>query len=120
MKFPTQILEDIKKHLLDEKEKVSAQIADLTSQDPFSDTGRLTDNAASDTEAKEEVDHERYQALLTELKEKLASISVAITKIEKGTYGFCANCGKMIDTERLAAIPTATLCMDCQAKKKLR
>lgn len=118
MKFPKDLLTGIETHLIDEKEKVSAQIAELAKQDPYNDTDRLIDNAASDTEAKEEIDHERYQALLSELKQKLTSIEKALTKITKGTYGFCENCRNLIDTERLAAIPIATLCMDCQAKKR--
>ena len=118
MKFPKDILSGIEKHLLEEKAKVSGQIAELSKQDPYNDTDRLTDNAASDTEAKEETDHERYQAMLTELKQKLDSIETALAKITRGTYGFCESCGNLIDTERLAAIPTATLCMECQAKKK--
>ncbi len=118
MKFPKKVLQGIEEHLTAEKKRVSAQVTELTAQDPFSDTDRLTDNAASDTEAKEEINHERYQAMLVELKEKLGSIDGALARIEKGRYGFCESCGEMIDTERLGAIPTATLCMVCEAKKK--
>lgn len=118
MKFPKAVLQGIEVHLREEKKRVDAQIAELAAQDPFADTDRLTDNAASDTEAKEEINHERYQAMLDELKEKLGSIDTALTRITHGKYGFCTNCGQMIDTERLGAIPTATLCMECEAKKK--
>lgn len=118
MKFPKELLTGIAKHLEEEKKRIAVQINELASQDPFSDTDRLTDNAASDTEAKEEINHERYQAMLTELKEKLSAIEAALKRIDAGEYGFCRNCGAMIDTERLAAIPTATLCMECEAKKQ--
>ena len=118
IKFPKQILVDIETQLKAEKARVSAQITDLTAQDPFSDTDRLVDNAATDTEANEEINHERYQAMLTELKEAHEQITAALLRIDKGTYGQCVNCGKLIDTDRLGAIPTATLCMDCEAKRK--
>src|SRR3989344_1773894 len=114
IKFPKQILSDIEMHLRAEKERVNGQIVDLTAQDPFADTERLSDNAASDTEANEEINHERYQALLEELKLKLTAIESALERIAKGNYGYCLRCKKMIDTDRLAAIPTATLCMSCQ------
>lgn len=118
IKFPKKILEGIEVHLVEERKRVSAQIAELAAQDPFADTDRLSDNAASDAEANEEINHERYQALLMELKEKQTAIAAALVRIESGSYGFCASCRQMIDTERLAAIPTATLCMTCEAKKK--
>jgi RNA polymerase-binding transcription factor DksA len=35
-----------------------------------------------------------------------------------GTYGFCVECKQMIDTDRLAILPTATLCLMCEQKKK--
>lgn len=117
IKFPKGVLTEIQTHLEEEKKRLKVQIADLASQDPFSDTDRLTDNAASDAEANEETNHERYQAMLSELQTKREEISGALERITKGTFGFCKRCKKLIDTDRLAAIPTATLCMDCEAKK---
>jgi DnaK suppressor protein len=118
LEFPKEVLVTIREHLLSEKQKLSAQISDLSSQDPFADEDRLTDNAASDTEAKEEFNHDRVQAMVTELKQDLVDVEAALSRIEKGTYGFCVNCGKMIDTDRLAILPTATLCLDCETKRK--
>jgi RNA polymerase-binding protein DksA len=42
----------------------------------------------------------------------LAEIEAALARIDAGTYGFCAVCGRQIDEERLEAIPYATLCID--------
>jgi DnaK suppressor protein len=42
------------------------------------------------------------------------AINDALKRIEDGTYGICANCGKPIGEERLAAIPWATHCIDCK------
>lgn len=118
IKFPAEILTGIKAHLDEENKRIKLQIANLAKQDPFADTDRLMDNAASDTEAKEESNHDRVEAMIGELKSDTAEIEAALERIKKGTYGFCKNCGEMIDTDRLAAIPTATLCMDCEGKKK--
>ena len=118
IKFPKELLGGIKTHLEEEMATVKAQIADLTLQDPFADSDRLNDNAASDTEAKEEFNHDRVEAMIEELKTKQTSLEAALSRIEKNTYGNCVNCGEMIDTDRLGAIPTATLCMSCQEKKK--
>jgi len=33
----------------------------------------------------------------------------------QGAYGICEDCGKEIGAERLAALPSATRCVSCQA-----
>ena len=118
MKFTSDELEKIKKHLLLEKKKIEETILSLKSQDPFSDPERLNDNAASDTEAKEESSHERMEALEKELKLHVGDIEQALTRIENGNYGKCLNCQKLIDTDRLAIKPTAFLCLECEKKKE--
>ena len=43
-----------------------------------------------------------------ELEQRLAKISSALERIDKGTYGICQVCGKQIEEERLMANPAAT------------
>ncbi len=109
--FPSDILDGIRVHLEEEKKHVVARIDELSSQDPFANPDRINDNAASDTEASEESSHDRFTAMVDELKGKLADIDAALGRIAAGTYGFCTVCGDMIDTDRLAILPTATLCL---------
>lgn len=118
MKFPKDLLENIKHHLVAEKEKIEATLISLKSQDPFSDPDRLNDNAASDTEAKEESSHERMEALEKELKIHLTEIDQTLERVGKGIYGKCSRCHKIIDTDRLAIKPTALLCLACEKKKE--
>lgn len=42
----------------------------------------------------------------------LAEIDDALRRIEDGTYGTCATCGRSIGDERLQAVPWARLCID--------
>lgn len=116
--FPTVVLEQIRVRLEAEKQKISARIDELTAQDPFSDPDRINDNAASDTEATEESSHDRYLAMVEETKAQLASIDDALIRIGSGKYGYCTNCENMIDTDRLAILPAATLCLTCEKTKK--
>ena len=44
----------------------------------------------------------------------LASIDGALARIDEGSYGVCANCGRTISRERLDALPYATKCIDCK------
>ena len=45
---------------------------------------------------------------------QLALIDEALLRIEDDEYGDCQNCEKEINPKRLAAIPWARYCLDCQ------
>jgi DnaK suppressor protein len=45
----------------------------------------------------------------------IEEIDAALQRIEDGTYGLCARCGKPLDEERLKAMPTAKYDAACQA-----
>lgn len=53
--------------------------------------------------------HEKNRLLLEKVKE-------ALVKIERGSYGYCENCGKPIPPERLAAVPYTEFCLACKGK----
>lgn len=116
--FPSDVLDNIRKALEEEKARIMAQIVLLAAQDPFSDTDRVNENAASDTEASEESNHDRYAAMGDELKARVTAIDEALLRVGNGTYGYCVSCGALIDTDRLAIVPTATLCLACEKKKR--
>jgi DnaK suppressor protein len=46
---------------------------------------------------------------------ELAEIRLALARLEHGTYGTCARCGRAISAPRLAARPSATTCLSCAA-----
>ena len=115
--FPSDILKEIKDHFEEEKQTLTVRVAELQKQDPFTDPERSNDNAGSDTDANEESNHDRVSAMVDELKTKLTNIEDALKRIDAGTYGFCTECGQMIDTERLSVLPMATLCLSCEHKK---
>jgi RNA polymerase-binding transcription factor len=50
----------------------------------------------------------------------LAEVDRALEKVDQGTYGQCDNCGQPISSERLEAIPFATLCVTCSARRSAR
>jgi DnaK suppressor protein len=50
------------------------------------------------------------------LVERIERLSAALKRVEDGTYGTCAECGKPIGQARLKAIPEAGTCVTCQAK----
>jgi RNA polymerase-binding transcription factor DksA len=88
----------------------------LKSEDPFSDSARLNDNASDDTEAAEQFGHATSEALSAETEKALKKVRSAMQRVENGSYGKCVNCGKMIDTDRLGIDPTTDYCVECAKK----
>lgn len=43
----------------------------------------------------------------------------ALKKIDEGSYGICDRCGKPISEERLSAMPSAGLCIDCKKEEEV-
>jgi RNA polymerase-binding protein DksA len=44
----------------------------------------------------------------------LGAVNAALDRIEGGSYGRCPRCGGEIGVKRLAAMPSATHCLECQ------
>src|SRR5437870_5595188 len=72
--------------------------------------------------AKESADlalHDLTQDLTLNLGEResqmVADIDQALMRLDEGSYGICARCGRQIDERRLEALPTARYDAACQA-----
>lgn len=113
VKFPANILKPIGNFLRQEIDKLSRRQKELKEVDPFNDSRRINDNAASDAEAQEQVGHEQVVALKEQVGRRLIQLRKALTRVNLGKYGICEKCKKMIDTDRLMVMPEATLCTDC-------
>jgi len=62
-------------------------------------------------------ENDRTQAVLAAAKVQLSAVQDALQRIERGTYGTCADCGSPIPDGRLDARPEAARCVKCQAKR---
>ncbi len=118
MQFPTNVLSQVKNYLEKKDKETQLRLKDLKKQDPYEDKTELLDRASDDSEAQRKAGRERVEALQRQLTLALIQTRKALTKIKIGKYGVCENCGKMIDTDRLAAMPTATLCVSCERKRE--
>jgi RNA polymerase-binding transcription factor len=47
----------------------------------------------------------------------LAELDRALEKVDEGTYGVCDDCEQLISSDRLEAMPSATLCVTCSARR---
>ena len=105
--------------LLEERQRVQDAITYIHDEQPDTSdetnlSTHLMDNAAVTLE--QELD----ETLEENSSNVLAEIDAALERIEAGTYGTCANCGEEIPTERLEALPYATLCIDCKRREAER
>jgi DnaK suppressor protein len=50
--------------------------------------------------------------------ERLRAVTVALSWVESGDYGYCRECDEPIGYARLAAKPEAGLCLACQQKQE--
>lgn len=116
--FSKQFVQEQKKRLEEERRKNLNQIETLKKDDPFTDPDHVSDNAAVDTDVREQVDHDTIEAEIKDMKKRVEEIDNALKKINKNQYGYCERCKKPILEARLKLIPEASFCIDCE--KRLR
>ena len=102
-------LDAIKKKLLERRAELEEQLAELASEHYSDDqTQEPGDQASSAT-----MENLRTSMSDAEVGE-LQRITVALEKIEAGTYGICSDCGDHISEKRLKLFPNASRCLICQ------
>lgn len=102
-------LKDTKEKLLAEREQLITKL-------------KGSDLSVDDAETPDPVDlavrnySKNVQLAVSENESKqLVLIDEALLRIEDEEYGTCLNCEKEINPKRLAAIPWARFCLDCQS-----
>lgn len=105
----------IKSVLLRQKKEVQEDLKRLEKEDPVFE--QSLPEAMESGEASWMADvHTRVVALKDSLLQSLKRTEKSLEDLEKGKYGKCERCGKEIESQRLKAIPTATLCISCSKK----
>ena len=70
--------------------------------------------------AQETLERSQSMAIGENLREMLENISIALAKVDDGTYGVCVSCQKDIPKARLEIMPAATMCTTCRARLSTR
>lgn len=105
--------------LLKEEMNLNKTITRLKEQDPFNDPDHVNDNAAIDTDVREQEGHEIIAAEVESLRKKLELVHRALKKMEKGTYGLCEKTKQPIPFERLQLVPEARYSIEYERKIKI-
>ena len=101
-------------HLRNEQQVVEKELKDLGALADGSVKVLLDEgfaDAAQTTSERAEV-----LSLIDGLRQRLGDVVAALQRIDNGTYGQCTHCGRDITPERLEAVPTAPLCIDCKQR----
>jgi len=117
LNFPSRLLSPIKLFLEKELVKLKRTKKQLKKEDPFLDENRTTDNSLEE-DVDEQIGHFDNEIKSKFLSRQIAQFRTALTRIKIGKYGVCEKCGKMIDTDRLAARPEATICIKCSKESE--
>jgi RNA polymerase-binding protein DksA len=110
--FRTIILEK-KKEILEELETLRDSMMDSTTGEYASENSTYSTHMEQGTDAME-----REKTFLFASREGkfLNYLEDALVRIEKGDYGRCSVCGKLIEKERLEAVPHAQQCLQCKVR----
>ena len=109
------------KRMLDERRKeimseVQCRIRDQREADAWGKVNEVLDaGESSEADIQEDIEF----ALIQMKAETLTKINDALTRLEDGTYGYCADCGGEISDKRLRALPFAVRCKDCEEGREM-
>ena len=110
-----------RKRLMEEHDRLSGIIREIDEEWEESRLSESSSERSPDPNTAEggslAFELEKEFSLAFNAKDLLSKVVVALEKIEDGTYGTCADCGKPIPVARLDALPSATLCVACASSR---
>lgn len=109
VKYRKLLLEEKQRLLNNSKNALKNELA--LSPDDMPDE---TDLAAS------EINQNLVFKLRDRERQLLAKIDEALSRIDDGSFGTCADCEEPIEIRRLEARPVSTLCIGCKEKQEHR
>jgi DnaK suppressor protein len=120
MALDKKLIKEMETELKDQKIKIEAQLAEISTKNNKTDDHSATFpnfGDAEDENAAEVTDFSNNLTLERTLESTLRDVNKSLESMTAGTYGICKYCKKDIDEKRLRARPATSSCIDC--KKKL-
>ena len=106
--------------LLRKRQEILKEIEGSLGQSLTEDQQRRLESARDvGDQALMDLDRELGISLMEMRNRRRQAIDEALTRLNEGTYGICAECGVEISERRLEAVPFAKLCVECQSKEEL-
>lgn len=119
--FSKPELERFRAIILDKRKEILEELETLKSSMMDSTTGEYTSESSSYSlhmeQGTDTMEREKTFLFASREGKFLNYLDDALKRIDKGDYGYCNDCGKLIDKERLEAVPHAQLCVECKMKR---
>jgi len=114
--------EKIRVALSERRDELRTEYDQTMSEIAEAQRDRLTDSAGDDQADTGTKTFEREQeiSLANNVRERITQVERALDRLDDGQYGWCERCGNAIPVERLAAFPSATLCVSCKQLEERR
>ena len=109
-------LSRIRAVLEERRRTLTEELARLT-EPPSNPTPNLSFGKRIGDGTTEAVERISTTAAARSLAAALSDVDRALEKLDEGTYGRCDECGAPIPKERLDAVPWATHCVTCSARR---
>ena len=104
--FRNVLLEQLRQHNENVRENQSDALEMAAADDGVKDVADMS---------LQDVSQEIEYRLSERASQAVADIDQALLRIDEGSYGVCARCGKDIPERRLDALPTARFDAECQS-----
>ncbi len=111
--------ESLRQMLLAKRQEVMNDIRGNIGQSLTEDQMRRLEGMDSGDQAMMDLERELGISLSEMRNRQRQMIDDALIRVEEGSYGICAECGVEISEKRLAAVPFAKLCVECQTQAEL-
>jgi DnaK suppressor protein len=114
--------EHIRAALEERLAELRAEYKDLITDITTEERGMLVPDAGDDVVdiGTKAFNREQEISLANAVRERIDQVERALERLEQGGYGWCSGCAEPIPPARLAAFPSATLCVACKQRDERR
>ena len=105
--------------LMQKRQEIMSEIKEDLGQSLTEDKQRRLEGMDSGDQALMDLERELGISLSEMRNRRRQLIDEALIRLEEGLYGMCADCGVEISEKRLAVVPFAKLCVECQSREEL-
>ena len=109
-----KIILEKKKEILEELEALRDTMMDTTTGEYVSENSSYSTHMEQGTDAME---REKMFLFVSREGKFLNYLEDALKRIDTGEYGRCTECEKLIERERLEAVPHAQQCLQCKLRR---
>jgi len=118
------MLERIKGKLLERRKQLLEEVENISSHS-LSRTDDLSGDLSTMPIHMADVGSDNYEKefaldIIEGEREELRQIDEALARLADGSFGACTVCGQQISWQRLAALPFARLCIECQRQEEAK